>query len=70
VFDAQETGASEQQLRDTAAEGLGEMYFRDSGRCAHTLETEFTDVELLEFDLYEKATEGRFLDLRIFPRAA
>ncbi|GGU46096.1 hypothetical protein GCM10010244_84880 [Streptomyces coeruleorubidus] len=32
LFDAQEAGASEQQLRDIAAEGLGEAYFRDGGR--------------------------------------
>jgi transcriptional regulator with XRE-family HTH domain len=51
LFDAQEAGASEQQLRNIAAEGLGEAYFRDSGRRAHGLEVEFTDVEHLEFDL-------------------
>ncbi len=51
LFEAQDAGASEQQLRDIAAEGLGEMYFRDGGRRAHGLEVEFTDVEHLEFDL-------------------
>ncbi|MFJ4519163.1 telomere-protecting terminal protein Tpg [Streptomyces sp. NPDC088816] len=51
LFDAQESGASEQQLRDIAAEGLGEIYFRDGGRRAHGLEIEFTDVEQLEFEL-------------------
>ncbi|CAM5618608.1 hypothetical protein SHIRM173S_09368 [Streptomyces hirsutus] len=53
LFDAQDTGAgaSEQQLRGIAAEGLGEVYFRDGGRRAHGLEVEFTDVEHLEFDL-------------------
>ncbi|KDN74813.1 terminal protein TpgA2 [Streptomyces olindensis] len=51
LFDAQEAGASEQQLRNIAAEGLGETYFRDSGRRAHGLGVEFTDVEHLEFDL-------------------
>ncbi|MFF4145905.1 hypothetical protein ACFY0A_32150 [Streptomyces sp. NPDC001698] len=51
LFDAQESGASEQQLRDIAAEGLGEIYFRDGGRRAHGLEIEFTDIEQLEFDL-------------------
>ncbi|MDO0930155.1 XRE family transcriptional regulator [Streptomyces sp. TG1A-8] len=51
LFDAQDAGASEQQLRAIAAEGLGEMYFRDGGRRAHGLEVEFTDVEHLEFDL-------------------
>jgi transcriptional regulator with XRE-family HTH domain len=51
LFDAQDAGASERQLRDIAAEGLGEMYFRDGGRRAHGLEVEFTDVEHVEFDL-------------------
>ncbi|MDQ0808764.1 transcriptional regulator with XRE-family HTH domain [Streptomyces sp. B3I7] len=51
LFDAQDAGASEQQLRAIAAEGLGEMYFRDGGRRAHGLEVEFTDVEHLDFDL-------------------
>ncbi|GAA2288736.1 hypothetical protein GCM10010145_68700 [Streptomyces ruber] len=51
LFDAQAAGASEQQLRDITAEGLGEMYFRDGGRRAHGLEVEFTDVEHVAFDL-------------------
>ncbi|MBL3671715.1 XRE family transcriptional regulator, partial [Streptomyces sp. M2CJ-2] len=51
LFDAQDTGAGAQQLRDIAAEGLGEVYFRDGGRRAHGLEVAFTDVEHLEFDL-------------------
>ncbi|PWJ02397.1 terminal protein [Streptomyces sp. NWU49] len=38
-------------MRDIAAEGLGEVYFRDGGRRAHGLEVEFTDVEHLKFDL-------------------
>ncbi|WP_333774689.1 telomere-protecting terminal protein Tpg [Streptomyces sp. IBSBF 3136] len=51
LFDAQQAGASEQQLRAITAEGLGEAYFRDGGRRAHGLEVEFTDVEQLDFDL-------------------
>ncbi|MEU0254180.1 XRE family transcriptional regulator [Streptomyces sp. NPDC006184] len=51
LFQAQETGATEEQLREIAAEALGEVYFRGSGRRAHGLEVEFTDVEQLEFDL-------------------
>jgi hypothetical protein len=43
--------AGEQQLRAIAAEGLGEMYFRDGGRRAHGLEVEFTDVEQFDIDL-------------------
>lgn len=41
---AQDAGATEQQLRDIAAEGLGEIYFRDGGRRAHGLEVEFTEL--------------------------
>ncbi|OSZ59854.1 hypothetical protein OQI_13875 [Streptomyces pharetrae CZA14] len=44
-------GAGEQQLRAIAAEGLGEMYFRDGGRRAHGLEVESTDVDQFEIDL-------------------
>ncbi len=51
LFDAQAAGGNEQQLREIAAEGLGEMYFRDYGRRAHGLEVKFTDVEHVEFNL-------------------
>ncbi|MER6141879.1 XRE family transcriptional regulator [Streptomyces sparsogenes] len=51
LFEAQEAGATEQQLRTLTAEALGEVYFRDNGRRAHGLEVEFTDLEHLEFDL-------------------
>ncbi|GAP47079.1 terminal protein TpgL [Streptomyces azureus] len=51
LFDAQDAGASEQQLRHIASEGLGEMYFRDGGRRALGLEVEFTDVEHIQFDI-------------------
>jgi transcriptional regulator with XRE-family HTH domain len=51
LFEAQEQGATEQQLREIAADGLGEVYFRDSGRRAHGLHVEFTDVEHVDFDL-------------------
>jgi transcriptional regulator with XRE-family HTH domain len=51
LFDAQEAGANEQQLRGIAAEALGEVYFRDNNRRAHELEVEFTDVEHVEFGL-------------------
>lgn len=50
-FEAQEAGATEDQLRQIAAEALGEVYFRDNGRRAHGLEVELTDFEHLEFDL-------------------
>ncbi|AXE90882.1 MULTISPECIES: XRE family transcriptional regulator [unclassified Streptomyces] len=51
LFDTQEAGGTEQQLRDIAAEGLQEIYFKDHGRRAQGLLVEFTDVEHLEFDL-------------------
>ncbi|MER5362784.1 XRE family transcriptional regulator [Streptomyces sp. NPDC002785] len=52
LFDAQEQGASDQQLQGIAAEALKEVYFQDGGRRAGSLkEVRFTDVEHLEFDL-------------------
>ncbi|MGW1520814.1 telomere-protecting terminal protein Tpg [Streptomyces sp. NPDC002287] len=51
LFDAQDAGASEQQLRDIAAEGLQEIYFKDRGRRAGGLLVEFTDIDHIEFDL-------------------
>ncbi|MFF8431034.1 telomere-protecting terminal protein Tpg [Streptomyces sp. NPDC016566] len=52
LFDAQESGASDQQLQEIAAEALKEVYFQDSGRRAGQLEeVRFTDIEHLEFGL-------------------
>lgn len=52
LFDAQEAGASDQQLQQIAAEALREVYFQDSGRRAGSLEeVRFTDIEHLEFEL-------------------
>jgi hypothetical protein len=52
LFDAQEAGATEQQLKEIAAEALKEVYFQDNGRRAGSLqEVRFTDIEHLEFDL-------------------
>lgn len=51
LFDARDTGATERQLLDIAAQGLGEHYFRDNGRRAQDLTVEFTDVEEIEIDL-------------------
>ncbi|MGW4596990.1 telomere-protecting terminal protein Tpg [Streptomyces sp. NPDC004457] len=52
LFDAQEAGASDQQLQQIAADALREVYFQDSGRRAGQLEeVRFTDIEHLEFDL-------------------
>ncbi|EFL36945.1 terminal protein TpgA1 [Streptomyces viridochromogenes DSM 40736] len=51
LFEARDAGRTEEQLRDIAAEGLQEIYFKDHGRRAQGLLVEFTDVEHLEFDL-------------------
>ncbi|WP_149830661.1 telomere-protecting terminal protein Tpg [Streptomyces tailanensis] len=52
LFDAQEQGATDQQLQQIAAEALKEVYFQDSGRRAGSLEeVRFTDIEHLEFEL-------------------
>ncbi|MFF3876059.1 telomere-protecting terminal protein Tpg [Streptomyces sp. NPDC001978] len=52
LFDAQQAGAGDQELREIAAEALKEVYFQDGGRRAGSLEeVRFTDVEHLEFDL-------------------
>ncbi|MDH2392582.1 XRE family transcriptional regulator [Streptomyces sp. HNM0663] len=51
LFDAREQGATERQLREIAAEGLQEIYFKDRGRRAEGLLIEFTDVQHIEFDL-------------------
>lgn len=52
LFEAQEAGASDQQLQQIVAEGLKEVYFQDGGRRAGSLEdVRFTDVQHLEFDL-------------------
>ncbi|WP_240136409.1 telomere-protecting terminal protein Tpg [Streptomyces sp. MUM 178J] len=51
LFDAREQGATGRQLREIAAEGLQEIYFKDRGRRAEGLLIEFTDVQHIEFDL-------------------
>ncbi|WP_327398689.1 XRE family transcriptional regulator [Streptomyces sp. NBC_01288] len=52
LFDAQEAGASDQELREIAADALREVYFQDNGRRAGSLEeVRFTDIEYLEFEL-------------------
>lgn len=47
LFQAQGASATEDLLRQVAAEALGEAYFRDNGRRAHGLEVELTDLEHL-----------------------
>ncbi|QEV21791.1 telomere-protecting terminal protein Tpg [Streptomyces alboniger] len=52
LFEAQEAGASDRELKEITAEALREVYFQDGGRRAGSLEeVRFTDVEHLEFEL-------------------
>lgn len=52
LFDAQEHGATDQQLQQTAAEAPKQVNFQDNGRRAGQLEeVRFTDIEHLEFGL-------------------
>lgn len=51
LLEAQEAGVDEDDLREIAAEALGEVYFRDSGRRAHGLEVELKDLLDLQFEL-------------------
>jgi transcriptional regulator with XRE-family HTH domain len=50
LFEAREAGATERELRDIAAEGLQEQYFKDGGRRASGLQVEFTDIDYVELD--------------------
>ncbi|MGW5852354.1 telomere-protecting terminal protein Tpg [Streptomyces sp. NPDC055254] len=51
LFEAQEQGATEQQLLDIVAEGFQEIYFKDRGRRASGLLVEFTDVDHIDVQL-------------------
>lgn len=51
LLQAQEAGVDEDDLRQVAAEALGEVYFRDGGRRAHGLEVELKDIVDLQFEL-------------------
>ncbi|MFF7115408.1 telomere-protecting terminal protein Tpg [Streptomyces albogriseolus] len=51
LLQAQETGVDEDDLRELAAQALGEVYFRDGGRRAHGLEVELKDIVDLQFEL-------------------
>ncbi|WP_328304728.1 XRE family transcriptional regulator (plasmid) [Streptomyces sp. NBC_00435] len=50
LFTAQEAGANEAQLRNIAAEGLQEIYFKDHGARAQGLLVEFTDIDYVELN--------------------
>ncbi|MFE7778526.1 telomere-protecting terminal protein Tpg [Streptomyces sp. NPDC057445] len=48
LFEAQQQGAGDRQLRGIVAEGLQEVYFKDDGRRADNLEVEFTDIDYID----------------------
>ena len=48
LLDAQQQGLGDQALRDIAAEGLQEVYFKDSGTRAGGLEVEMTDIRYFD----------------------
>jgi hypothetical protein len=50
LFQAQETGATEEDLKNIVALGLQEQYFKDNGRRAQGLTVEFTDIDYLDLD--------------------
>jgi transcriptional regulator with XRE-family HTH domain len=51
LLDARTAGATESDLRKIVAEGLRDMYFRDRGRRAATLdEVRLTDIDYIELD--------------------
>ncbi|MFD8982003.1 telomere-protecting terminal protein Tpg [Streptomyces sp. NPDC059564] len=51
LFEAQEQGATEEQLLAIAAEGFQEIYFKDRGRRASGLLVEFTDIDHIDVQL-------------------
>jgi hypothetical protein len=52
LFDAQEAGASDQEVQEIGADALKAVYFQDGGRRAgHLEEVCYMDIEHLEFDL-------------------
>ncbi|MCC5480860.1 telomere-protecting terminal protein Tpg [Streptomyces barringtoniae] len=51
LFAARDAGATEDQLLQIAAEGLGEMYFRADNTRAQGLDVEFTDVDQIDISL-------------------
>ena len=51
LFDAQRDGAGEADLRNIVAEALREVYFRDRGRRARSLEeVRINDIDYIELD--------------------
>ncbi|MEV6537440.1 XRE family transcriptional regulator [Streptomyces sp. NPDC051639] len=51
LFDARETGASDQQMRGIIAEGFKEIYFQDGGgRALGLSDVEINDIDYLDLD--------------------
>ncbi|MGW5852723.1 telomere-protecting terminal protein Tpg [Streptomyces sp. NPDC055254] len=48
LFDAQQQGAADTELRAIVAEGLQEIYFKDGGTRADHLEVELTDIDYID----------------------
>ncbi|WP_374771769.1 XRE family transcriptional regulator [Streptomyces sp. NBC_01310] len=48
LFDAQQQGTGDQELRAIVAKGLQEVYFKDGGRRADHLEVELTDIDYID----------------------
>lgn len=48
LFDAQQQGAQDPELRAIVAEGLQDIYFKDGGTRADQLEVEFTDIDYID----------------------
>ncbi|MEU9166081.1 XRE family transcriptional regulator [Streptomyces sp. NPDC048424] len=48
LFNAQQQGAGDPELRAIVAEGLQETYFKDGGSRADHLEVEFTDIDYID----------------------
>lgn len=50
LFDAQEAGASDDDLQEIVREAMEQVYFRDNGRRAQGLNVNFTNVHYVEID--------------------
>jgi len=48
LFEAQQRGAGDAQLREIVAEGLQEIYFKDNGRRADHLAVELTEIDYID----------------------
>ncbi|MEU8140158.1 hypothetical protein [Streptodolium elevatio] len=48
LFQAQDAGASDQQIRRIVAEGLPEVYFKDGGNRAQGLEIALLDIDFFD----------------------